>query len=160
MNWYKTFSYRGKNLYYNRIKYNNPTERGIEVSIAFDFLLDAPKSAKILEVGNVLSLYENVLSDYVGIRSRQIIDKFEEDLGVDQVDLMDLPSADKYDVILSISTVEHIGQGIEPSGAYGESITTRDLEAPLKAICKIYNLLALNGKALITVPFGATMSVP
>lgn len=154
MNWYKTFSYRGKNLYYNRIKYNNPTERGIEVSIAFDFLLDAPKSAKILEVGNVLSLYENVLSDYVGIRSRQIIDKFEEDLGVDQVDLMDLPSADKYDVILSISTVEHIGQGIEPSGAYGESITTRDLEAPLKAICKIYNLLALNGKALITVPFG------
>lgn len=154
MNWNQTFIYRGKALYYNRIRYNNPTERGIEVSIAFDFLLTAPKSSKILEVGNVLSFYENILSDFIGIRSRRIIDKFEYDLGVDQVDLMDLPSIEKYDVIVSVSTVEHIGQGLEPSGSYGESIYIRDLEYPLKAICKIYDLLALNGKALITVPFG------
>lgn len=154
MNWNKSFVYKGKNLYYNRIRYNNPTERGVEVSIAFNFLLTAPNLSKILEVGNVLSFYENILSDHLGIRSRRIIDKFENDLGVDQVDLMDLPFAEKYDVIVSVSTVEHIGQGVEPSGAYGESISTRDLEAPLKAICKIYDLLALNGKALITVPFG------
>ena len=154
MNWSQTFIYKGKELYYNRIRYNNPTERGIEVSIAFDFLLTAPKSATILEVGNVLSFYENILSDFIGIRSRRIIDKFEYDLGVEQIDLMDLPSTEKYDVIVSVSTVEHIGQGLEPSGSYGESIYIRDLEYPLKAICKIYDLLALNGKALITVPFG------
>ena len=81
MNWSQTFIYKGKELYYNRIRYNNPTERGIEVSIAFDFLLTAPKSATILEVGNVLSFYENILSDFIGIRSRRIIDKFEYDLG-------------------------------------------------------------------------------
>ncbi|MEB3281500.1 MAG: methyltransferase domain-containing protein [Lyngbya sp.] len=155
MKWSNTFTFKGKKLYYNRIRYNNPSERGVEVSIGFDFLANAPKGARMLEVGNVLSNYENSLSEHLNIRSRRIVDKFEDDIGVDKIDLMDIPSTKKYDAILSISTVEHIEQGLAPFGAYGESrIVKRNREAPLKAIAKIYDLLAINGKALITVPFG------
>ena len=154
-NWKPTFIYRGKHLPYNRIGYNNTGERAIEIPIALNFLATLEKKDNILEVGNTLSHYENSLSEYIGIRPRRIVDKFEVALGVDNVDFMDIPSEEKYDVIVSVSTVEHIGQGIEPSSqAYGEQIQIRDMEAPLKAIEKIYDLLAIGGKALITVPFG------
>ncbi|HLO46866.1 MAG TPA: hypothetical protein VK211_00340 [Kamptonema sp.] len=152
--WKRTFTFKGKELYYNRIRFNNPTERAVEISIAFDFIANLKNPQKILEIGNVLSHYENSLSENIGIRSRRIVDKFEVDLGVENQDLMSLPSDEKYDAIVSISSVEHIGQGDDPSGGYGEQIDTRDLECPLKAIAKIYDLLALDGKALITVPFG------
>ena len=152
--WQRSFFFKGKELGYNRIRYNNPTERCVEIPIAFDFLANIQKRERILEVGNVLSYYENTLSESVGIFHRKIVDKFEQDLGVDNQDLMDLPSTEKYDAILSISTVEHIGQAVEPSGTYGERTKKRDLEAPLKAIAKIYDLLDVEGKAFITVPFG------
>lgn len=154
-NWKPTFIYKGKHLPYNRIGYNNTGERAIEIPIALDYMATLEKKDKILEVGNTLSHYENSLSEYIGIRPRRIVDKFEIALGVDNVDFMDIPSEEKYDAIVSVSTVEHIGQGIEPSSkAYGEPIQIRDMEAPLKAIAKIYDLLAIGGKALITVPFG------
>jgi len=153
-NWKKTFLFKGKELYYNRIPYNNPSERAVEVSIGFNFLINLPNSDRVLEVGNVLSRYENSLGEKMGVIKRRIIDKFEIDIGVDNEDLMTLESEEKYGAIVSISTVEHIGQGLDPCGAYGESTEIGDREAPLKAIAKIYDLLALEGKALITVPFG------
>ncbi|HWS84587.1 MAG TPA: hypothetical protein VN207_10050 [Ktedonobacteraceae bacterium] len=152
--WERVFSFQGKKLFYNRIPYNHISERCVEIPIAFDFLAHLENKSKILEIGNVLSLYENSLSDFVGIRDRRIVDKFEVALGVDNVDLMDLPSEEKYPSIVCISTVEHIGQSVEPTGNYGEQNEVHDLEAPLKAIAKIYDILSVEGKALITVPFG------
>ena len=152
--WKKKFFFNKKEFSYNRIKFNNPTERAVEIPIAFSFLADLNKPASVLEIGNVLSHYENHLSETLGITSRRIVDKFELEVGVDNEDLMNLPSEEKYDAIVSLSTVEHIGQKGDPSGGYGEQQENRDLEAPLKAIAKIYDLLAPNGKALITVPFG------
>jgi FkbM family methyltransferase len=153
--WPDKFLFKGNSLYYNRIGINNVGERAVEIPIAFIFLATVTKKDKILEVGNVLSLYENSLSEHLGLRARRIVDKFERATGVDNVDLMDLPSDEKYTTIVSVSTVEHVGQGVEPSSkTYGEQIDIRDREAPLKAICKIYELLETEGKALITFPFG------
>ena len=152
--WQRSFFFKGKELGYNRIRYNNPTERCVEIPIAFEFLANLDKKDRILEVGNVLAYYENTLSEHMGILRRKIVDKFENELGVDNEDLMNLRSAEKFDAVVCISTVEHIGQEEEPSGTYGEHIENRDLEAPLKAIAKIYDLLDVDGKALITVPFG------
>ena len=152
--WKRTFVFNKQEFYYNRIRFNNPTERAVEIPIAFNFLAALNKPASVLEVGNVLSHYENHLSERLGITSRRIVDKFEVEVGVDNEDLMNLPSDKKYDAIVSLSTVEHIGQKGDPSGGYGEQEENRDLEGPLKAIAKIYDLLAPDGKALITVPFG------
>jgi hypothetical protein len=152
--WTSEFSFKGKQLLYNRIPYNNPTERAVEIPVALDFLANIANKGNILEIGNVLTYYENSLGKLLGIHSRRIIDKFEIDLDVENLDLMDLASDQKFNTIISISTVEHVGQSSEPSGSYGENLEVRDLEAPLKAIAKIYDLLEVDGKALITVPFG------
>lgn len=153
MQWKETFIFNGKAVYYNRIADNNLAERTIEVPIAFDFFTNIENKTKVLEVGNVLQNYENSLSDYVGLRPRKIVDKYEVATGVDNIDLMDLPEMVKYDVIISISTVEHVGQ--EKNQVTTDS---ENLEAPLKAIAKIYDLLNVGGKALITVPFGKILN--
>ena len=152
--WKKTFFFNKKEFHYNKIKFNNPTEKKVKIPIAFHFLAALNNPASVLEVGNVLSHYENNLSEMLGIASRRIVDKLEVEVGVDNEDLRNLPSEKKYDAIVSLSTVEHIGQKGYPSGGYGEQAENCALEAPLKAIAKIYDLLAPAGKALITVPLG------
>jgi glycosyltransferase involved in cell wall biosynthesis/cyclopropane fatty-acyl-phospholipid synthase-like methyltransferase len=155
--WKSTFVFKGRHIPYNRVTYNNPpSERTVEVAIALDFFANLHNKTRLLEVGNVLSNYEELFTEqHSGIKSRRIVDKFEKAVGVENEDLMNLPSTEKYNAIISISTVEHIGQGVEPaSNSYGEKIDTRNLEYPLEALAKIYELLAIDGKALITVPFG------
>ncbi|GED52549.1 hypothetical protein EDM54_18255 [Brevibacillus borstelensis] len=145
------FIYQNKQLTYNPIHFQNFSERAVEVPIAIDFLKRIGKEKRILEVGNVLSNYAPLLSQHPEIGEIDVLDKFEKGPGIMNVDLMDFN--EKYDAIVSISTVEHIGQN-----AYGEH-SSGDREAPLKAILKIYNLLHPGGKALITVPFGKLMDM-
>jgi hypothetical protein len=145
--WDKYFVFRGKNIPYNRISYNNLAERAVEVPLAFAFLAELKDKISILEIGNVLQNYENILSSFFSIDQRKIIDKYEIAAGVENIDLMDMPPAQKYTGIVCISTVEHVGQK-------ENSKEPIDREAPLKAIVKIYDLLEINGEALVTVPFG------
>jgi hypothetical protein len=152
--WSRQFTFYGKHLFYNRIAFNNCAERAVEIPLAFDFLAQQADKEPILEVGNVLQHYENALSDTLGIRHRQIIDKFEVGPGIKNIDLFDLDSAQKYQTIISVSTVEHVGQNCDPRGMFGEQKRSADLEAPLKAIAKLYDLLEVGGRALITLPFG------
>lgn len=152
MNWQETFIFEDRPLYYNRINYNNIAERAVEIPIVFNYLAHLKQKRIVLEVGNVLSNYENSLSELIGIKPRKIIDKFEVAPGVDNVDLMDLSNTEQYDPIIAISTVEHVAQG------YGGQSEDHDSEAPLKAIAKIYDLLLPEGKALITVPFGKLLN--
>lgn len=133
-------------LLYNTHSYNNWSERAVEIPVAVEFLKRYGQGKRILEVGNVLSHYGPISQQCPGVGAVDIIDKFERQPGVANKDLMDV--TDTYDIIMSVSTVEHIGQQ-----AYGESVHG-DLEAPLKAIAKIYDLLKPGGRAFITVPFG------
>ncbi len=152
--WSRCFTFQHKKLFYNRINFNNRAERAVEVPIAFDFLAHRASGGNVLEVGNVLQHYENGLSDLLHIRDRRIVDKFETSEGVDSIDIMDVDAEEKYQTIISISTLEHVGQSCAPSGEFGEQKRVTDREAPLKAIAKIYDLLAVDGQALLTVPFG------
>jgi hypothetical protein len=152
--WSQQFTFRGKQLCYNRIPFNNWSERAVEVPLAFDFLARQRTAERILEVGNVLQHYENELSDAPGVRNRCIVDKFEVGPGITNVDILAMDSDEKYQAILSVSTIEHVGQYCSPDGQYGEQYMRRDREGPLKAVAKIYDLLAVGGQALITTPFG------
>jgi SAM-dependent methyltransferase len=140
-----------QNYRYNRVPFNNVGERAVEVPIALDFLASFAPSARLCEVGNVLSNYEEAWQSYFEIRTRQIIDKYEVAAGVDNLDILEMPDHEAYDGIISVSTMEHVGQQWIRGGYSGED---RDFEAPLKAIAKVYDLLRPGGRALITVPFG------
>ena len=151
-----TFIFNNQRLPYNRLKHNNhpPSERAVEIPIACNFLAGLQDKTKLLEVGNVLQYYPELIPTDAFIQARRIIDKYETAVGVDKIDLMDVDPQEKYSGIVCISTVEHIGQGSDPSQAYGEYLEKYDWQAPLKAIAKVYDLLSDNGRALITVPFG------
>ncbi|MEG3910697.1 glycosyltransferase [Microcoleus sp. w2-18bC1] len=152
-----TFIFNGQRLAYNRLKHNNypASERAVEIPIAYNFIAGLKDKSRLLEVGNVLQYYPELLpTDIAEIQARRIIDKYETAVGVDKIDLMDADPEEKYSGIICISTVEHIGQGSDPSEAYGEEQEKYDWQGPLKAIAKIYDLLSDNGRALITVPFG------
>ncbi|MGH2509757.1 MAG: hypothetical protein ACRDHZ_20445 [Ktedonobacteraceae bacterium] len=152
--WEQHFTLGTKILTYNRISFNNRSERAIEVPLALEFLAQYQSSERILEVGNVLQHYEHLMQKRFTSPPRRVIDKFEIGRDVENIDLMDMDPERKFQAIIAISTVEHVGQFCTPTGEFGELDSKVDLEAPLKAIAKVYDLLEVGGRALLTVPFG------
>jgi hypothetical protein len=110
-------------------------ERVVEIGYAKKFLGNR-NYEHFLEVGNVMSHYLRVGHD--------VLDKYEISTGVINEDIVDFSPSHKYDVILSISTVEHVGFD-EPIMEEGKAT---------RAILRIRELLREGGVALITTPLG------
>lgn len=135
----KTFMFQGKTLPYLLHRYNMTwaSERCVEVPIARLILQDHP-AEKALEVGNVLSHYGPVQHD--------ILDKFEKGHGVTNEDVITFRPSKRYELIVSISTFEHIGFDDETEGSSADKIK--------EAITACLNLLEFKGRLVITVPIG------
>lgn len=91
---------------------------------------------RILEIGNVLSHYFSVKHD--------VVDKYEKNKNVINQDVVDFRPAKKYDLIVGISTLEHVGFDENPS-------------EPMKILQAIENLISLlnpKGKIVVTLPLG------
>jgi hypothetical protein len=116
--------------------FSHPYERTVELPIAFEFI----KTGKnVLEVGNVLHHYPLQLMD------GDIVDKYEKEGGVINTDILEFKPNCKYDRIVSISTIEHIGY---------DELGIPDPNKPVKAINHMKTLLAENGSMLVTMPIG------
>ncbi len=134
-----TVRYNGENLALFFHEYNHTwlNERMIEIPI-FRHILDRQNnSSRILEVGNVMSNYFDM--DY------DIVDKYETIERVIKVDLLNFNSQVKYDLIISISTLEHIGYDEGPE---------KEPEKLLDAVEKLKSLLAPGGELYVSVPMG------
>ena len=132
------FKFQGKNYeyLYNEHNVTWTNERAVEIPIVFE-ILNQYKGKNILEVGNVLSWYFPVNHD--------VLDKYEKAAGVINKDIVDFKPSRKYDLIMSISTLEHIGW------------TKPEKQEPmktLKAIKKMEGMLAPGGRMVITFPLG------
>jgi len=132
-----TFTFCGKPYRHFRHRYNATwrNERAVEIPIARGFLADVPPE-KVLEIGNVLSHYGPV--------SHQVVDKYEKSEGVRNEDVCDFRSGKKYQLIVSISTLEHVGWDEEP----------KDESKVLRAFENLQSLLAPGGKLIVTIPLG------
>lgn len=136
-----TFKFNGKNLKYFRHNYNRAyeNERTIEVAIVSDFLKLLDKKAKVLEVGNVLANYGFERN------KRDVLDKYDPAPHVFNEDVISFKPVKKYDAIISISTLEHVGWD-------------EDVRDPVKIITAVSNLtdncLAPGGCLLVTIPLG------
>ncbi|MDP7179140.1 MAG: hypothetical protein QF749_12690, partial [Verrucomicrobiota bacterium] len=133
------FEFEGKSLplFYHRYNMTWANERAVEVPIAAEFLRRSA-GKRVLEVGNVLSHYGDV--------DHTILDKYERGPGILSEDIADYSPAERFDLILSISTFEHIGFDDEADGDSGEKISQAI------AICR--GLLAANGQLVLTLPLG------
>ena len=135
--WPSTFTFRRKPFRYFWHRYNSTwrNERAVEIPIARSFLAGVP-AEKVLEIGNVLSHYGPV--------SHEVVDKYERTEGVRNEDVCDFKSDKKYDLILSISTLEHVGWDEEP----------KDELKVLTAFENLQSLLAPGGRLVVTIPLG------
>ncbi len=131
------FDFDGRSLPYCYDAFNHAwgTERTVEVPIALD-LLSRADPQRTLEVGNVLSHYAPV--------RHAVLDKFETGPGVLNEDVVEHAPARRLDLVVSVSTFEHIGWDEVP----------REREKLPKALRRIRSWLTDRGEAWITVPVG------
>lgn len=134
------FYFNGNKLKYFRHNYNlaYQNERTVEVPVATWFLSDQGRDSKILEVGNVLR-------NYGFQRKRDVLDKYDTSPSIINEDVVCFSPKNKYNAIISISTLEHVG--------WDEEI--RDPEKIPVAIKNLReNCLAPGGTMLVTLPLG------
>ena len=133
----KYFEFNGEKHKYFLGAYNKAwlNERTIEIPIILS-LMKGYKKDQILEVGNVLSHYFPVQHD--------IVDKYEKAKNVKNIDIINFKPLKKYDLIISISTIEHIGWDEEP----------KEPKKVLKAIKNLKGLLNKKGKIVVSIPIG------
>ena len=135
----QTFPFQGRTYLCHFALYNMTWvgERMVELPIAEE-LLKQHRTCRVLEVGNVLSHYYKC--DHV------IVDKFEKGAGVINVDILDYKDPEPFDLVISVSTFEHIGFDDESPTSSGIRI--------LAAIKHCRQLLTKDGRLIITFPTG------
>ena len=133
----KTFDFAGQACTYFSHWYNVTwlNERIVEIPIIRSVL---KPGQRILEIGNVLSHYQPV--------DHEIVDKYEKSRThrVINADAAEFDTDQRYDLILSISTFEHVG--------WDEAV-----EDPLKidrTLRSLQRLLRPQGQMVFTVPVG------
>jgi len=128
----KTYRY-----FYHRHNTTWRNERAVEIPIIQEWLTQY-RGRRILEVGNVLSHYFEVDHD--------VVDRYERGKNVINTDVTEFNTNKKYDLIISISTLEHIGWfWYEEPRNYGKVLV---------AIEKLRSMLAEGGKMVVTIPVG------
>jgi SAM-dependent methyltransferase len=131
----RRFDFQGRRYRYLYRRYNSTwrNERAVEVPVVWDVVKEYA-GRRVLEVGNVLAHYFDVTHDRV--------DKYERGSGVLNEDIVDFRPRERYDLIVSISTLEHVGWDEEP----------RDPDKVLRAVETLKRLAAVGGRILVTVP--------
>lgn len=132
-----SFTFRGQTYgyFYHRYNVTWKNERAVEVPIIWE-IVRKHSGRRVLEVGNVLSHYFAVEHD--------VLDKYEKADRVINEDVVDFHPSVKYDLIVSISTLEHVGWDETP----------RDPSKFPRAIDNLTHCLAPRGEILVTVPLG------
>jgi SAM-dependent methyltransferase len=134
----ETFEFDGERLAYMRHRYNWTwlNERAVEVPLALREI-ERRRGGEVLEIGNVLGHY--------GERGHTVVDRYEHAPGVVNADVVDYDPGDRrFDLVVSVSTLEHVGLDEQP----------RDPGKPARAIARLVELLAPGGLLWITVPVG------
>lgn len=124
---------------FHRYKFTWLTERAVEVPV-MQALVDGYPADRVLEIGNVLSHYRP--------QRHMVVDKYEDSPAVLNQDVLELGGLGEYDLIVAISTLEHVGWDESP----------RDPARAARAVSVLRSLLAPGGLLAITVPVGYNAS--
>ena len=114
-------------------------ERCVELAIAFEEF-SRVRRGSCLEIGNVLSHYIPGPVDWT------VLDKYEKQDGILNVDVSSFSPPRRFDLIISISTLEHVGWDESPFDPTGTKLR--------QALGRLPGLLSAGGKALVTFPVG------
>jgi hypothetical protein len=134
----RSFTLAGRSYPYYFGRYNTTwhNERIVEVPVCWEIVRQFDPE-RVLEVGNVLPHYFKA--------SHTILDKDEADPRVVNADVTEYETDRRYDLIVTISTLEHVGFD------YSETIEPRKI---LVAIDRLRSFLSPTGRLLVTLPTG------
>lgn len=135
----KHFFFNGKKIQYENSFYNTSffNERTVEIPMVKE-IISSYKRNNFLEIGNVLQHYNYP-------ESRVIVDKYEVSQNVINEDIETYSTQTKFNLIVSISTLEHVGLD------EGEMVTDKDkLQRCILNISN--NLLDKEGVLIVTLP--------
>jgi hypothetical protein len=119
-------------LHYELRRWAWRSERCVEIALASRALgLRNPRS--VVEIGNVLPL--------AGISCHTVVDKYEQGPGVLNEDVVDFRPEQRFDLLVSLSTLEHIGWDEQP-------------QDPGKAARALEAMSRLADDLLVTIPVG------
>jgi len=140
-----TFQLAGHTYSYFRHPYNVTwlNERRVEIPIIRE-VLARERDARTLEIGNVLSHYDKSLG-------HPVVDRYERQSRENTFaeDAETFTHGSPYDLIVSISTFEHVGQDDVP----------RDDEKILRTMLHVRGLLSPHGSLVFTAPIGYSPSL-
>jgi SAM-dependent methyltransferase len=132
-----SFQERSYPYLFHRYKHSWLTERTVEVPVVQALVDDArARGGRILEVGNVLSHYRP--------QTHLVVDKYERAPGVVNRDALELADLGTFDLIVAISTLEHVGHDELP----------REPGKALRAALALQAMLAHGGELVITLGVG------
>ncbi len=120
---------------YHRYKRTWLTERAVEVPVV-QSLVDRHHGARVLEVGNVLGHYRP--------QTHVVVDKYEPAPGVLNRDVFELEDLGSFDLIVAVSTLEHVGWDEDP----------HEPGRALEAVGALRRRLTPEGRLVVTVPMG------
>ena len=136
---FRRFAFGGQLFSYFVHRYNTTwrNERTVEVPIIWQQVQqEYSRGGKVLEIGNVLSHYYPI--------THTVVDKYEHAEGVINKDIIDFSPKQRFDLIIAISTFEHIGWDESP----------KHKQNVKRAVKHVRSLLLPGGRAVITVPMG------
>jgi hypothetical protein len=139
----QTFDFAGGTYRYHVAAANQTwkNERAVELPIIYR-AVQAIEPSRIIEVGNVLHHYFPV--------SHVVVDKYEQHHSVTfREDVVRFQPPQEYDLVVSISTLEHVGYSEPPL----------DLTKFRQGLDAIARWLAPAGRAIVTVPMGYNPAV-
>jgi hypothetical protein len=122
-------------LHYEYRRWAWRSERCVEIALGKQ-ALRAHDPGNALEVGNVMPL--------VGVGDHTVVDKYEQGPGVRNVDIVNYAPGRLFQLVLSLSTLEHVGWDEQP----------RDPKKAERALAKLGDLLEPDGAMLVTIPVG------
>ena len=114
-------------------------ERCVEVSIGLSYLKEY-NPIDVLEVGNVISMYQPVFHN--------VLDKYDKQTGVINEDVVDFDTIKRFKLIFSISTLEHVG--------FDETVGIKlnDIDKVKDSVDNLKRLLDDDGLLVVTMPIG------
>ena len=133
----RTFACNGQEVEYFEHPYNRTwvNERAVEIPIIWN-LMRKHVPADVLEIGNVISHYYQF--------GHTVVDKYEKGRSTIQQDVVDLALPKKYPLIVTISTMEHVGWDETP----------RTPGKHRQALNVLRSHLAPGGMLAVTLPIG------
>jgi hypothetical protein len=134
----RSFTFQDRSFPYFLHPYNFTwsNERAVEIPIVMDAVRRCT-GGRVLEIGNVLSHYFPA--------RHEVVDKFERGRKVRNLDVMEVGGEAKYDLIVSISTLEHVGWDEEP----------KDPQKVIRAVHHLTDqLVRPGGRLVVTMPLG------